>query len=184
MLIEVFNRHLFTFSASFPCCCVFATRIRSANWQQSDAVPGTDVVLRCEWHIYGWTINVSSSLSLSLWWTNYVMVLLNESNVSNFLWVNSWNIQIHTSVLSSDCLILSLSQCYGFTLTLSSSLVCFAGVGTRNYYRKMGYELEGPYMVKDLYGPGMDWTWTVFIWTVFFFFIIYQGHILWSQFLK
>lgn len=28
-----------------------------------------------------------------------------------------------------------------------------AGVGTRNYYRKMGYELEGPYMVKDLYWP-------------------------------
>lgn len=31
-----------------------------------------------------------------------------------------------------------------------------AGVGTRNYYRKMGYELEGPYMVKDLYRPGAD----------------------------
>lgn len=113
------------------------------------------------------------------------MVLLNESNVSNFLWVNSWNIQIHTSVLSSDCLILSLSQCYGFTLTLSSSLVCFAGVGTRNYYRKMGYELEGPYMVKDLYGPGMDWTWTVFIWTVFFFLLfikaIFSGFSFWSS---
>ena len=25
-----------------------------------------------------------------------------------------------------------------------------AGVGTRNYYRKLGYELEGPYMVKHL----------------------------------
>lgn len=25
-----------------------------------------------------------------------------------------------------------------------------SGVGTRNYYRKMGYELEGPYMVKRL----------------------------------
>lgn len=28
------------------------------------------------------------------------------------------------------------------------------GVGTRNYYRKMGYELEGPYMVKHL-----NWWW-------------------------
>jgi len=27
---------------------------------------------------------------------------------------------------------------------------CFAGVGTRNYYRKIGYELEGPYMTKSL----------------------------------
>ncbi|XP_051265777.1 elongator complex protein 3 [Dicentrarchus labrax] len=38
----------------------------------------------------------------------------------------------------------------------SSKLAVISGVGTRNYYRKMGYELEGPYMVKDLYGPGMD----------------------------
>lgn len=35
----------------------------------------------------------------------------------------------------------------------SSKLAVISGVGTRNYYRKMGYELEGPYMVKDLYGP-------------------------------
>lgn len=38
----------------------------------------------------------------------------------------------------------------------SNKLAVISGVGTRNYYRKMGYELEGPYMVKDLYGPGMD----------------------------
>ncbi|XP_032398081.1 elongator complex protein 3 [Etheostoma spectabile] len=38
----------------------------------------------------------------------------------------------------------------------SSKLAVISGVGTRNYYRKMGYELEGPYMVKDLDGPGMD----------------------------
>ncbi|XP_023270870.1 elongator complex protein 3 [Seriola lalandi dorsalis] len=38
----------------------------------------------------------------------------------------------------------------------SGKLAVISGVGTRNYYRKMGYELAGPYMVKDLYGPGMD----------------------------
>ncbi|XP_034435055.1 elongator complex protein 3 [Hippoglossus hippoglossus] len=38
----------------------------------------------------------------------------------------------------------------------SGKLAVISGVGTRNYYRKMGYELEGPYMVKDLYEPGMD----------------------------
>lgn len=27
---------------------------------------------------------------------------------------------------------------------------CFTGVGTRNYYRKIGYRLQGPYMVKTL----------------------------------
>ena len=26
----------------------------------------------------------------------------------------------------------------------------FLGVGTRDYYRKLGYELDGPYMSKSL----------------------------------
>ncbi|XP_049612775.1 elongator complex protein 3 [Syngnathus scovelli] len=33
----------------------------------------------------------------------------------------------------------------------SNKLAVISGVGTRNYYRKMGYELEGPYMVKLLH---------------------------------
>ncbi|TRY99833.1 hypothetical protein DNTS_014888 [Danionella cerebrum] len=33
----------------------------------------------------------------------------------------------------------------------SGKLAVISGVGTRNYYRKMGYELEGPYMMKSLY---------------------------------
>lgn len=32
----------------------------------------------------------------------------------------------------------------------STKLAVIAGVGTRHYYRKLGYELEGPYMVKYL----------------------------------
>eukprot|EP00727_Mastigamoeba_balamuthi_P006286 m51a1_g2278 putative elongator complex protein 3 (550) ;mRNA; r:379407-381324 len=32
----------------------------------------------------------------------------------------------------------------------ATRLAVIAGVGTRNYYRKLGYELEGPYMVKSL----------------------------------
>ncbi|XP_029966606.1 elongator complex protein 3 [Salarias fasciatus] len=38
----------------------------------------------------------------------------------------------------------------------SGKLAVISGVGTRNYYRKMGYELEGPYMVKNLYGADMN----------------------------
>eukprot|EP00066_Takifugu_rubripes_P006548 XP_003971421.1 PREDICTED: elongator complex protein 3 [Takifugu rubripes] len=38
----------------------------------------------------------------------------------------------------------------------SNRLAVISGVGTRNYYRKMGYELEGPYMVKHLCEPGTD----------------------------
>ncbi|NXI41116.1 ELP3 protein, partial [Galbula dea] len=32
----------------------------------------------------------------------------------------------------------------------SWKIAVISGVGTRNYYRKLGYELEGPYMVKQL----------------------------------
>ena len=32
----------------------------------------------------------------------------------------------------------------------SSKMAVIAGVGTRNYYRKLGYELEGVYMTKKL----------------------------------
>lgn len=32
----------------------------------------------------------------------------------------------------------------------SNKLAVIAGVGTRHYYRKLGYKLEGPYMVKNL----------------------------------
>ena len=32
----------------------------------------------------------------------------------------------------------------------SRKLLIISGVGTRHYYRKLGYRLEGPYMVKDL----------------------------------
>ncbi len=32
----------------------------------------------------------------------------------------------------------------------SKKLAVISGVGTRNYYAKLGYELEGPYMVKHL----------------------------------
>lgn len=32
----------------------------------------------------------------------------------------------------------------------SFKIAVISGVGTRNYYRKLGYEIEGPYMTKML----------------------------------
>lgn len=32
----------------------------------------------------------------------------------------------------------------------SGRLAVISGVGTRDYYRRLGYKLDGPYMVKDL----------------------------------
>lgn len=34
----------------------------------------------------------------------------------------------------------------------SKKMAVIAGVGTRNYYAKLGYYIEGPYMVKMLLG--------------------------------
>lgn len=36
----------------------------------------------------------------------------------------------------------------------TSRLAVISGVGTRDYYRRLGYKLEGPYMVKDLINDG------------------------------
>ena len=33
----------------------------------------------------------------------------------------------------------------------SVRIAVISGVGTRDYYRRLGYELEGPYMTKKLY---------------------------------
>ena len=38
----------------------------------------------------------------------------------------------------------------------SEKIAVISGVGTRDYYRKLGYELEGPYMTKLLAPPGAD----------------------------
>ncbi|KAG8506329.1 hypothetical protein J0S82_015176 [Galemys pyrenaicus] len=46
------------------------------------------------------------------------------------------------------------SVALGATKAVPSALLtlscCSTGVGTRNYYRKLGYRLQGPYMVKTL----------------------------------
>lgn len=43
----------------------------------------------------------------------------------------------------------------------STKIAVISGVGTRDYYRKLGYELEGPYMVKSLLNAeeadDLDW---------------------------
>ena len=58
-------------------------------------------------------------------------------------------------MFSSLCFIISLAYLRLFVFFFSPAipllaLRCLTGVGTRHYYRKLGYELEGPYMVKTL----------------------------------
>ena len=52
------------------------------------------------------------------------------------------------SVISGELYILLL--CLIVSSMVLTSLHT-AGVGTRNYYRKIGYELDGPYMSKNLH---------------------------------
>ena len=39
---------------------------------------------------------------------------------------------------------------YHIFYTGSSKIAVISGVGTRQYYRKLGYRLDGPYMSKSL----------------------------------
>ena len=39
----------------------------------------------------------------------------------------------------------------------STKIAVISGVGTRDYYRKLGYELDGPYMSKKLTDIDDDW---------------------------
>ena len=88
-------------------------------------------------------------------WTFTLFVLARcelQSHEVMLIYVKSdWKVNL--KVPESSCF------CFDFLFQthLALSLVVFreyallfAGVGTRNYYRKMGYELEGPYMTKSL----------------------------------
>lgn len=82
-----------------------------------------------------------------------------NTNGSNF---GAWSIWIQIRIAKYAIFSLLHQICLFFLSHVGSHALlfyvfCVAGVGTRNYYRKMGYELEGPYMLKDLHGPGTDW---------------------------
>ena len=57
--------------------------------------------------------------------------------------VSSWR-----SFLVSKSAISAMFHMLCFILDLIVNI--FTGVGTRDYYRKLGYELDGPYMSKSL----------------------------------
>lgn len=77
--------------------------------------------------------------------------------------IYSPNSPIHALYMncSTNALLFSLINCQGFGMLLmeeaeriareehgSTKLAVISGVGTRNYYRKMNYHLDGPYMSK------------------------------------
>ncbi len=97
-------------------------------------------------------------------------MLTHNPEVSLFLALSPINVRVtiaaSNAVLRFACAPLLLScprQYAGFGTLLmeeaeriareehgSHKLSIIAGVGTRNYYRKLGYELDGPYMSKWL----------------------------------
>ena len=52
----------------------------------------------------------------------------------------------------SSWLLFQVSDSCPFTVLCETRLLTWLwiGVGTRDYYRKLGYELDGPYMSKSL----------------------------------
>lgn len=73
-----------------------------------------------ELHVYGSVVPVSGRDDKKFQHQGYGTLLMN--------WAEEIAIKEHNSV----------------------KIAVISGVGTRNYYRKLGYELEGPYMVKSL----------------------------------
>lgn len=100
-----------------------------------------------------------SLLQVFTQWTDVAPVLTKDQHVNYQRGLCDVMCDLFCSVMCCDPF--SYTRVVLIHWTLRRPLLCFAGVGTRNYYRKMGYELEGPYMVKDLYEPRNDWTSTV-----------------------
>ena len=72
-------------------------------------------------------------------------------------------VTVGDSTLAEDAAQTALQQHRGFGRLLmeeaerialnehgSNQIAVISGVGTRHYYRKLGYELLGPYMIKQL----------------------------------
>ena len=71
-------------------------------------------------------------------------------------WLLQWHVDSSKTLLQRNPPVCNRG-CWPFTgccYLLTVRVFCL-GVGTRNYYRKMGYELEGPYMTK-LLNPTVD----------------------------
>jgi elongator complex protein 3 len=51
-------------------------------------------------------------------------------------------------------LLMAAAEAIALTEHRSSRVAVIAGVGTRHYYARLGYRLQGPYMVKDLLAGG------------------------------
>ena len=60
---------------------------------------------------------------------------------------------IKLAVISGKCVSVGEGEifCYPrFKVIIANIILIDLGVGTRDYYRKLGYELDGPYMSKSL----------------------------------
>lgn len=118
-----------------PCvwnCCSCA---QSGSWQA--ATPGNDLDYYVKWGtILRWT---------SWRWTQ-------KSICSIDLYLPP---EVFSFIISQGYGTLLMEEAERIALRehRSRKMAVISGVGTRHYYRKLGYELEGPYMVKYLEWP-------------------------------
>lgn len=96
-----------------------------------------------ELHVYGSVVPVNARDPTKFQHQGFGMLLMEEAERIAREEHGSKKI----AVISGSC------QCnfqFCFFFNLLKFFYFFVGVGTRNYYRKMGYELDGPYMSKSL----------------------------------
>lgn len=82
-------------------------------------------------------------------WHRYYVCQSSARNI--FFWV--YAIVTHEylfAIQGYGTLLMEEAERISVTEHRSVKLAVISGVGTRHYYRKLGYELEGPYMVKYL----------------------------------
>ncbi len=100
-----------------------------------------------ELHVYGSVVPVSSKDPTKFQHQGYGTLLMEEAERIAREEHNSAKLSV-ISGMCVQCLSLSLSLLFPHINLTHSDLL--TGVGTRNYYRKLGYELDGPFMSKLL----------------------------------
>lgn len=92
------------------------------------------------------------------WWMMLLIMMLCRVSIVRELHVYGSAVAVHardTGKLQHQgygSLLMAEAERIALLEHRSSKIAVISGVGTRHYYRKLGYELEGPYMVKYLSG--------------------------------
>lgn len=98
-----------------------------------------------ELHVYGSVVAVSNRDPNKFQHQGYGILLMEEAERIATYEHESKKLAVISGIISFN----KKNQSHIFFIIIINVFI-FLGVGTRNYYRKLGYELDGPYMSKML----------------------------------